>query len=147
MTTENIGAIFPTKIPGLDDVANIQEALRIYHYGSTAYNINNTNKSSLPVPSLANNLKLLEDDITALENLGTGSAYLSTEPADIPNGYIWVDSTSSGAVEVGLPIVFYQNDAPATDLVEGMLWVDKNSSPLSMYVYDSISGWRLIGGS
>jgi hypothetical protein len=43
---EPIGNIYSTGIPSLDDTANIQEALRIYHYGrpsgsdpNTQYNV------------------------------------------------------------------------------------------------------------
>ena len=146
MASENIGEIFPTKIPGLADVADIQEALRLYHYGSTEYDPDNTDKSQLPVPSMAHNLKVLEDQVLAIEDSGFGSEYSDTEPADVANGYIWVDSTTSGEIQVGLPTVFYQNDAPTEGLTEGMLWVDKDSVPLTMYVYDSAEGWREIGG-
>jgi hypothetical protein len=34
--TENGSGVYPTKIPGYEDAADIQEALRLYHYGSTA---------------------------------------------------------------------------------------------------------------
>jgi hypothetical protein len=145
MAIEDIGEIFPTKIPGLDDLANIQEALRIYHYGSTTYDVNNTNKSQLPVPSLAHNLKLLEEDIFALEEVGTGSEFSNEIPSEVPDGYIWVDSESAGSVVTELPSVFYQNDDPEEGLTEGMLWVKKNSDPLTMFVYDSELGWREIG--
>jgi hypothetical protein len=30
---EQIGTVYPTQIPALSDNANIQEALRLYHYG------------------------------------------------------------------------------------------------------------------
>jgi hypothetical protein len=30
---ESIGTVYPTQIPTLSDNANIQEALRLYHYG------------------------------------------------------------------------------------------------------------------
>jgi hypothetical protein len=33
--TLNGTGVYPTKIPGYDDAADIQEALRLYHYGST----------------------------------------------------------------------------------------------------------------
>ena len=32
--TENGSGLYPTKIPGYEDAADIQEALRLYHYGS-----------------------------------------------------------------------------------------------------------------
>ena len=34
MAVENIGSLVPTKIPALTDDANIQDALKAYHYGS-----------------------------------------------------------------------------------------------------------------
>jgi hypothetical protein len=145
MAVEDIGEIFPTKIPGLEDVANIQEALRIYHYGSKEYDIENTDKEELPIPSMAYNLKLLEDDITALEAAGIGSGYLEDEPLNVPDGYIWVDSESVVEPIVELPSVFYQNEEPTVGLTEGLLWVDKDSVPLTMYVYDALLGWRAIG--
>jgi len=146
MAAENIGNIFPTKIPALGDVADIQEALRLYHYGSTEYDPSNTDKDELPVPSMANNLKLLEQDIQALEDSGIGSEYTGTEPADVPDGFIWVDANATGEIQVGLPTAFYQNEPPTEGLTEGMLWVDKDSIPLAMYIYDSLIGWREIGG-
>jgi hypothetical protein len=33
--TENGSGLYPTKIPGYEDAADIQEALRLYHYGSS----------------------------------------------------------------------------------------------------------------
>ena len=41
MASENIGNLYPSKIPGYEDAADIQAALRLYHYGSTTYDINN----------------------------------------------------------------------------------------------------------
>jgi hypothetical protein len=146
MAAEDIGEIFPTKIPALGDVADIQDALRLYHYGSTTYDPNNTDKSQVPVPSMANNLKILEQDIQALEDTGIGSDYTETEPEDVPDGFIWVDAATPGEVETVLPTAFYQNDPPTEGITEGMIWVDKDSEPLTMYIYDAIVGWREIGG-
>jgi hypothetical protein len=43
-------------------------------------------------------------------------------------------------------VAAYQNDAPSVGLVDGLLWVDKNSSPLKMYVYDAEDEeWKEIG--
>lgn len=145
MAVEDIGAIYPTKIPGLDEVADIQEALRLYHYGSTVYDPDNTNKAILPVPSMANNLKLIEQDIADITAIGIGSAFAASEPTSIQDGYIWVDADAVPPSEVGLPTAFYQISAPTSGLTEGMLWVDKDTSPLKMYVYDSIDGWKQIG--
>lgn len=68
MAAENIGSIYNVKVPGMDDAADIQEAFKLYHYGSTAYNKNNTDKSLLPVDSLAYHLNGLQVQITTNTN-------------------------------------------------------------------------------
>lgn len=56
--TEAIGAIYETAIPSISDVADIQEALRIYHYGapSSIYAPGNTEPGSLVQNSIAAHL-------------------------------------------------------------------------------------------
>jgi microcystin-dependent protein len=53
--TENIGNGYRTQVPSLTETANIQEALRIYHYGapSSEYDITNTAGSNFVNPSIA----------------------------------------------------------------------------------------------
>jgi hypothetical protein len=51
--TSNGAGLFNTKIPGLSDAADIQAALRLYHYGTYTYDGANTNPDILPVPSMA----------------------------------------------------------------------------------------------
>ncbi len=68
MAAENIGSIYNVKVPGMDDAADIQEAFKLYHYGSTTYNKNNTDKSLLPVDSLAYHLNGLQVQITTNTN-------------------------------------------------------------------------------
>ena len=145
MASENIGSLYPTKMPGYDDAADIQAALRLYHYGSVSYDPSNTNPTNLPANSVAGHLKSIEGDIAALEALGLGSDYLAAEPTGVMDGFIWVDSDADLATEYTLPSVIYQNNQPSTNLSPGMLWVDKDSSPLTMYVYDEDLGWREIG--
>jgi hypothetical protein len=101
MTTENIGSLYPTKIPGYDDAADIQAALRAYHYGSTTYDITNTDPSQIPASSVAGYLKAISEDVTALEETGVGSVYAPTAPTGVPNGYIWVDSDSVPSTTFG----------------------------------------------
>ena len=69
MATESIGALVPTVIPGYEDAADIQAALRAYHYGSYSYNPANTSTASLVNPSIAYTITNLQTQITAL---GTG---------------------------------------------------------------------------
>lgn len=140
-------AFYNTTIPSLSDDANIQEALRMYHYGTSDGSIPDDGANPIAAESIASYLGDLQDQI---DEFGIGSSYSATEPSltNDDNGFIWVDSTSSAVIfDDGIPTVaFYQDNQPAaTGLVPGMLWVDKNSSPLRMYVYDSTLGWREIG--
>lgn len=146
MASEDIGYLYPTKIPGYDDAADIQAALRLYHYGSATYDEANQNESTLEANSIAGNLRDLYAEITTLQDLGVGSVASSTEPSSPPDGFVWLNTSTSSTVATGA-IAAYQNSAPTTNLVHGALWVDKDSSPLKMYVYDTSGtpGWREIG--
>ncbi len=66
-TGESIGALVPTKIPGLSDPADIQAALRLYHYGDYAYNSANASAGSLVNPSIAYTINNLQSQITAID--------------------------------------------------------------------------------
>lgn len=140
--TEATNQLFNTNIPLLSEDADIQEALRVYHYGSTTIPSSN---ASISANSVAGHLKAIRNDIVALENLGVGSEVTSSEPVDPPDGYIWLKSDSSASQLLG-SVASYQNSAPTGNLVDGQLWVDKNSSPLTLYVYDAdTASWRAIG--
>jgi pectate lyase len=69
MATETIGELVPTKIPGYADAADIQAALRVYHYGSYDFDINETDSSSLVSPSIAYTINDLQNQITALDRI------------------------------------------------------------------------------
>jgi hypothetical protein len=67
--TESIGNLYSTEIPALSDTADIQEALRVYHYGASSgsgvgqYPITNTDPTNLKIPSVAYHLYALQDQI------------------------------------------------------------------------------------
>ena len=144
--TETGTGLFNTKVPSLDEAADIQAALRLYHYGSSTYNTANTDPAQLPNPSIAKHLQDLTDDIAAVDAKGIGSIYSATAPASPDDGYIWMDSTTSSSSSVGIPTAVYTNSAPTTGLTDGLLWVDKDSSPLKMYIYNATSSdWKEIG--
>lgn len=63
MAAEDIGELVPTKIPGYADAADIQAALRLYHYGSYTFDVNETNPSNLINPSLAYSIYDLQTQI------------------------------------------------------------------------------------
>lgn len=144
MAAENIGNIYNTKVPGYDDAADIQAALKLFLYGSLSYDPLNSNTSLLPNPSLAYHLNELSERISDQEDLGVGSEYSATIPTAPVEGFIWVDSNSSAITEATPSSAKYQTSAPTENLFSGMLWVDSDSSPLTMYVYSGTE-WKEIG--
>lgn len=94
--TRNIGDLYNTVIPELDDNANIEEALTLYHYGSTAYDTENTDPTELPNPSMARNLYVLETAIDEVDTRSPGTAISSSQPSasSVGSGYIWVNSST-----------------------------------------------------
>jgi hypothetical protein len=70
--SEAIGALFGTQVPSLSETADIQEALRLYHYGAPSgtsvgqYDPTNTNASNLKPNSIAYTLNSLQAQITVL---------------------------------------------------------------------------------
>ena len=136
MAVESIGSLYPTKIPGLADAADIQAALRAYHYGSYTYSTANTSYASLEANSIAKFLYDIETDIAALEaRPSSGGNAQNTQPApgdftpaDVPDGYIWVDADGSVS---GLPTSatsVFTDAVPTTSLTTGLIWVDKDAS-------------------
>jgi hypothetical protein len=70
MAAESIGTLVPTKIPGLADQADIQAALRVYHYGSYTFDTAETNVANLVNPSVAYTLNSLQSQVTSLSGGG-----------------------------------------------------------------------------
>lgn len=133
---------YNTVIPSLTDDANIQEALRMYHFGTPDGSIPDESGNPVRSESMVSYLRALQAQITAFD---IGSGFSATEPVDPEDGYIWVKSDSTASVLSG-SVAAYQNSAPIQNLVDGQLWVDKDSSPLTMYVYDAgTATWKAIG--
>ena len=61
--TENGSGLYPTKIPGYEDAADIQEALKLYHYGSTVLpTVDQLNVADgINSKSIAGYIRLLKD--------------------------------------------------------------------------------------
>lgn len=66
MAEQLIGTLVPTKIPGYSDVADIQAALKVYHYGSYTFDTAETDPGALLNPSIAYTLNNLQNQITNL---------------------------------------------------------------------------------
>jgi hypothetical protein len=67
MAAESIGNLIPTKIPGYADAADIQAALRLYHYGDYTYTPSNSNTANLVNPSIAYTINSLQSQISAID--------------------------------------------------------------------------------
>ena len=131
MATESIGALVPTAIPGYEDAADIQAALRAYHYGSYAYSPANTSPGSLVNPSIAYTITDLQSQITAL---GTGGiaptiftakgGLITATGANTPvqltvggsNGMVLtVNSATATGLEWAVPVVTLTNSVTLTN--------------------------------
>lgn len=153
MAAEDIGGIWNVKQPGYDDKADIQAALKLFLYGD--YDFDTTALTQAQKTDLENNngiarhLQDLSDRITDQEELGIGSDYLTlTEIENIANptdGFIAMASNSTGAaIQSTYGIALYQNDAPTTNLTDGIVWIDKDSDNKDIYVYNDAS-FKKIG--
>jgi hypothetical protein len=143
MATESIGTLIPTAIPGYTDSADIQAALRAYHYGSYSYDPANTSPVSLVTPSIAKTIYDIQADITTLENRpSSGGEVDATQPApgdftppEIPDGFIWVDSDGSVGGQPTSATSVFTNSAPTTSLTTGVIWVDKDATEIASNPY------------
>ena len=142
---EDIGPIYTTKIPALSEAADIQAALKLYHYGTV---IVPTTENDVIATSVAGYIKSLENALEALdtreEARGIGQSFQTAEPTSPVDNYIWVKSDSSPTAIAELPTSRYQASQPTENLTPGLLWVDSDSVPLTMYVYSG-TVWREIG--
>ena len=138
MATESIGTLIPTAIPGYADAADIQAALRAYHYGSYSYDPANTSPASLITPSIAKTIYDIQADITALENRpSSGGEVDATQPApgdftppEIPDGFIWVDQDGVLGGQPTSATSIYTNSAPTSSITMGTIWVDKDATEI-----------------
>jgi hypothetical protein len=131
MAVESIGALVPTKIPGYADAADIQAALRAYHYGSYTFDTNETDPAELINPSIAYTINDIQEQ---LGNLDLSSAILKTDLAakgDIltasandtlsvlsvgANGYILTaNSATASGLEWVIPAVTLSNSVTLTN--------------------------------
>ena len=149
MAVENIGSLVPTKIPALADDADIQDALKAYHYGSYDFDTAETDPAELLNPSIAYTINDLQDqiddqvalelaarNISSAQNSAPVAANFTAFSATIPNGYIWVDKDAAAPVGYISATSVYTTTQPTTGLANGVIWIKKGSSPLEMYVYN-----------
>lgn len=143
MASEDIGNVYKTQIPGYEDAADIQAALRLYHYGTTT--VPATEADLIP-NSTAGHIKALDTRLDGIELDPARSVISDTQPSGVSlvNGYIWVDSSSITGNAPTYGTATYSASAPTANLTAGTLWVDSDSSPLKLYVWSGTE-WRVIG--
>jgi hypothetical protein len=122
MAVESIGALVPTKIPGYADAADIQAALRAYHYGSYTFDTSETNPANLINPSIAYTITNLQSQITTL-----GDDYVDEDVLTAKGSLISATAASIPAeLTVGSNNEFLiANSATST----GLQWTSTLASP------------------
>jgi hypothetical protein len=146
---EDIGALIPTSIPSLTENADIQAALRLYHYG-TSYDPENTDVGELNPESVAGYLNDLDERVDAIVASGPGSIASTgsggntpgVPPTSIVNGFIWVDTNSSLGAQPGL-VAAYQSTAPSSPVV-GTLWVDSTDTNTPVLKVYNGTAWKAV---
>jgi hypothetical protein len=90
---EEFGALYPVTIPSYEDNADIQAAIKLYHYGSLAYNENNLNPAALVSSSVAAHFAAIEQQLSEINPI-TITPLQNAENLNekIENGYYSQDS-------------------------------------------------------
>lgn len=122
MAVESIGVLVPTKIPGYADAADIQAALRAYHYGSYSFDVNESNAANLINPSIAYTINNLQSQITTL-----GDDYVDEDVLTAKGSLISATAASTPSeLTVGTNNQFLiANSATST----GLQWTSTLASP------------------
>jgi hypothetical protein len=131
MAVESIGVLYSTKIPGYADNADIQAALRAYHYGSYSFDTSESNAANLINPSIAYTLNDLQGQITSLDPSGSVSKSVIDAKGDLlvgsandtvdnlslgTNGYVLtVDTAQTLGVKWAAPSVTTSNSVTLTN--------------------------------
>lgn len=119
MAAENIGTIVATKIPGYGDSADIQAALKLYHYGQST---EPANIGSLPAESIAGYITSLQGQINTINGVSYLTASTFNAKGDILSAS--ADNTLS-ILSVGSNGKVLSANSATTS---GLSWIDLPSS-------------------
>jgi hypothetical protein len=104
---EEIGALYPVTIPSYADNADIQAALKLYHYGSLSYDEGNTDPAALLPASAAAHFAAIEQQLEDINPFSITSLQNAENlNQKIVNGYYSQDSDADArsANSVNYPI-------------------------------------------
>lgn len=141
-TGEQVGVNYPTLMPDLTDIADIQQAFQMYQMG-----IANWNGIDPPAAnSIEGHYASVNGRVDDLEDRPVGGGEVNpNEPVvvgpgslPVPNGYIWVDSNADSPTYPQFPTVLYSPTEPTGLGVEdtGTIWVDEDGSAAVLNVND-----------
>ena len=141
-TGEQVGVDYPTLMPDLTDIADIQQAFQMYQIG-----IANWNGIDPPAAdSIEGHYASVNGRVDDLEDRPVGGGEVDdNEPTvvgpgslPVPNGYIWVDSNADSPTYPQFPTVLYSPTEPTGLGVEdtGTIWVDEDGSAAVLNVND-----------
>lgn len=141
-TGEPIGVDYPTLMPDLTDIADIQQAFQMYHIGIADWN----GIDAPAADSIEGHLAGVNERVTLLEGrpVAGGSAQdaepttVGTPPQAVPEGYIWVDTNAVSGSVTDMPTVIYSPTEPTglTVADTGTIWVDEDGSAAVLNVND-----------
>lgn len=141
-TGEQVGVNYPTLMPDLTDIADIQQAFQMYQIGIADWNgIDPPAANSIEghYASVNSRVDILEDrPVGGGEVKDTEPTIIEPGDQPIPNGYIWVDKDASGGTYINMPTVIYSPSEPTgLDITDtGTIWVDEDGSAAVLNVND-----------
>jgi hypothetical protein len=147
--SEAIGALYGTQVPSLSETADIQEALRLYHYGAASgvgvgqYDPTNTNTANLKPNSIAYTLNSLQAQITSVSgSLGIQATTFTTK------GDLISASTASTVARIGVGAngtILTANSATATGLEWALPIVTATSE--TIFTNKTLTAPKMTSGS
>ena len=141
-TGEQVGVNYPTLMPDLTDIADIQQAFQMYQMGIANWN----GIDPAAANSIEGHYAAVNSRVDNLEDRPVGGGEVNpNEPVvvgpgnlPVPNGYIWVDSNADSPTYPEFPTVLYSPTEPTglTVADTGTIWVDEDGSAAVLNVND-----------
>lgn len=125
---EGIGNIRPTLIPSLTEVADIQTAFRLYHYGSTSVPGSIASASNTSIVGIIRDLTIDDLKDVVITSAATGQTI-------VYNGTNWINALADGdisAVSSGTGIVITGGTGPIPSIAVDTTFVATTSNTMTL---------------